>query len=455
VNPLLAHGIGGVRDLPVPEWLFMYGAALVLIVSFVALALLWERPLLAKHADGRPLPEGVQSFVFWPTLRIAGGAISAFLLFVVIIASFTGTDTPRENFAPVFVYVVFWLGLVAVVVVLGNVWPALNPWKAVADGFAWISERFGSPSEPMGRYPERWSRWPAAVQLFLFAALELAYFDPSNPRALGTAIVLYSLVQWFGAAWFGREAWFTNAEAFSVYFALLAHIAPLAVRTGDDGERELVLRPPLVGLTRLATPPGTIAFVAVMLGSVGFDGFSRTSWWLDRREDIRNAAPGSFDLTGTLLNTVGLALAVAAVALAYLLAVAIAKRLARTDKDLVHAFVGSLIPIALVYAVSHYFSLLIGQGQVAIRLASDPLGEGWNLFGTADMTVDLTPLSPNTIWYVQVTALLAGHVAGLMLAHDRAVELFPSSRQALRTQYPFLVLMVLYTVGGLWLLSQG
>jgi hypothetical protein len=146
---------------------------------------------------------------------------------------------------------------------------------------------------------------------------------------------------------------------------------------------------------------------------------------------------------------------VAAVALAYLLAVAIAKRLARTDEDLVHAFVGSLIPIALVYAVSHYFSLLVGQGQAAIQLASDPLGQGWNLFGTADMTVDLTPLSPNTIWYVQVAALLAGHVAGLMLAHDRAVELFLRSRQALHTQYPFLVLMVLYTVGGLWLLSQG
>jgi hypothetical protein len=151
VNQLFAHGIGGVRDLPVPEWLFMYGAALVLIVSFVALALLWERPLLAKHADGRPLPEGVQSFVFWPALRIAAGAISAFLLFVVIVAAFAGNDLPRENLTPVFVFVVFWLGLVPVVVVFGNVWPALNPWKAVADAVAWVSDQMGSASEPLGR----------------------------------------------------------------------------------------------------------------------------------------------------------------------------------------------------------------------------------------------------------------------------------------------------------------
>jgi hypothetical protein len=455
VNQLFAHGIGGVRDLPVPEWLFMYGAALVLIVSFVALALLWERPLLAKHADGRPLPEGVQSFVFWPALRIAAGAISAFLLFVVIVAAFAGNDLPRENLTPVFVFVVFWLGLVPVVVVFGNVWPALNPWKAVADAVAWVSDQMGSASEPLGRYPEGLGRWPAAAQLFLFAALELAYFDPSNPRSLGVAIVVYSLINWFGAAWFGREAWFTNAEGFTVYFGALAHIAPLAVRTTADGERTLVLRPPLVGLTRFTTPPGMVAFVAVMLGSVGFDGFSRTSWWLDRREEVRNAAPGAFDWTGTFVNAAGLLVAVVAVAGAYLLAVTVAKRLARTGEDLVHAFLGSLVPIALVYAVSHYFSLLLGQGQAAIRLASDPLGRDWNLFGTADMAVDLTPVSPNTIWYVQVGALLAGHVAGLALAHDRAVELFPSTRQALRTQYPLLALMVLYTVAGLWLLSQG
>jgi hypothetical protein len=413
----------------------MYGAALVLIVSFVALALLWERPLLAKHTGGRPLPEGVQRFVFWRPLRVAAGSVSMFLFVVLLVAAFAGSDAPQKNLAPIFVFVVFWLGLVPVVVVLGNVWPALNPWKAVADGVAWFSGRLGSESEPLGRYPERLGRWPAAVQLFLFAALELAYFDPSDPRALGVAIVLYSVVNWFGAAWFGREAWFVNAEAFTAYFGALAHIAPLAVRAGPDGQRELVARPPIVGLTRFATPPGMVAFVAVMLGSVGFDGFSRTSWWLDRREDVRNAAAGSFDLTGTLLNALGLLLAVAAVAAAYLLAVSVAKRLARAREDLVHAFLGSLVPIALVYAVSHYFTLLMGQSQMAIRLASDPLGRGWDLFGTADMGVDLTPVSPNTVWYVQVGALLAGHVAGLMLAHDRAVELFPSTRQALRTQY--------------------
>jgi hypothetical protein len=113
------------------------------------------------------------------------------------------------------------------------------------------------------------------------------------------------------------------------------------------------------------------------------------------------------------------------------------------------------VPIALVYVVAHYFTLLIYQGQVALRLASDPLGKGWDLLGTDDFQPNFTLLSPNLVWYVQVAALVIGHVAGLTLAHDRAVGLFRSARVAMWSQYPMLALMVAYTVGGLWVLSQG
>ena len=111
--------------------------------------------------------------------------------------------------------------------------------------------------------------------------------------------------------------------------------------------------------------------------------------------------------------------------------------------------------IALVYAVAHYFSLLVFQGQVAVRLASDPFGWGWDLFGTSGFEPDFGVLTPNTIWYLQVGALIAGHVAGLAVAHDRALDVFEPTPVAVRSQYPMLALMVLYTVGGLWVLSQG
>ena len=122
---------------------------------------------------------------------------------------------------------------------------------------------------------------------------------------------------------------------------------------------------------------------------------------------------------------------------------------------LVPDFLTSLIPIAFVYAVAHYFSLFVTQGQYVIPLLSDPFGRGWDILGTADYRPNLAPFTPETIWYVQASALVAGHVVGLAVAHDRAVTLFPERQRALRSQYAMLALMVLYTVGGLFILSRS
>jgi hypothetical protein len=219
-----------------------------------------------------------------------------------------------------------------------------------------------------------------------------------------------------------------------------------------------VRRMPFSGLSGRETTPGVLAFVAVMLGSVGFDGLSRSPFWQDLRARIEGPyivdQPGRAELFSTALSLAGLVVCVLAVALAYLGAVWIAERTVSSDRSLAPEFVQSLVPIALVYAVAHYFTLLVIQGQYALPLASDPFGHGWDLFGTVDYAPNIAPFSPNTVWYVQVGSLVAGHVAGLTVAHDRAVTILPE-RDALRSQYAMLGLMVVYTVGGLWLLSRG
>jgi hypothetical protein len=347
--------------------------------------------------------------------------------------------------------------MVPLVVLLGNVWRVLNPWRAAADGTAWLTERLGLDWAPLAQYPERLGRWPAALLLFAFTAYELAYIDSAEPRSLALAILIYSWVTWVGAAVFGRDVWFENCDGFTAYFGFLSRIAPFGVRE-REGRREVVLRPPLKALTAWDVKPGTLAVVAVMLGSVAFDGFSRTATWQNWLFDIEAefiSSPGLADLVTTLVNVGGLTTAVLLVAGFYLLAVAAARAVAHADRPLSDAFVYSLVPIALAYALAHYFSLLVNQGQFAIPLASDPFGFGWDVLGTADYSPNLTALTPNMIWYGQVAVLVVGHVLGLVLAHDRAVALFASPRTAVRTQYAFLILMVLYTVGGLWLLSQG
>jgi hypothetical protein len=449
----LAHGLGGVSDLPVPLWLFYYGAALVLILSFVALWALWKQPLLARASAGRRLPARLETFLRSRGLRIVAGSVSFALLVLVTVAAAIGDTSPNENLAPRFVFVAFWLGLPALSVLFGNVWTVLSPWRAAADAAAWASERTRVHWDPPFSYPARIGRWPAAVLLFAFAALELAYWDPADPRALVLAILLYSVITWLGMLAYGRRPWIENGEAFAVYFGLLARIAPFGEHDG-----RLVVRWPFTGLARLDPRPGTLAFVAVMLASVAFDGFSQTEVWVDFRANLLRPviqrSPDLADVLGMLLATAGLLLMVAFVALAYILAMKAAAYAVHHDGDLTDAFLGSLVPIALAYVVAHYFSFFVREMQYLAPLASDPFGFDWDLFGTADVRPSLSVLAPKTIWYTQVAALVIGHVAGLVLAHDKAVELFASPRKAAISQYAMLALMVVYTLTGLWLLSQ-
>jgi hypothetical protein len=433
-----AHGLSGPIDPPVPRWLFYYGGAIVLVLSFVALGALWRRPRLAEAAAGRPLPEGLQQVLLFTPLHVFLKVVSFALLVFLVVACFFGDRTSTTNLAAPLVYVAFWLGMPLLVVLFGNVWRVLNPWAAV------MPER-----RPLFTYPERLGRWPAAVLLFLFTALELAYTDPADPRMLGVAIVVYSAITWYGMFLYGRETWLANGEAFSVYLGFLARLAPFAKEHG-----RLIVRWPLTGLATANARPGTLAFIAVMLGSVSFDGLSRTSFWLRWRYDAIVSSPDYGDLLASGLNLIGLLLMVEAVALTYLLAIAVARQFVKRD-NLENDFIFSLVPIAFAYAVAHYFSAAVIQGQLLVRLISDPLGRGWDLFGTADFRQDIGVLSPNAIWYVQVGALVIGHVLGLVLAHDRAVSLFGAGPEALKTQYAMLALMILYTVGGMWLLSQG
>jgi hypothetical protein len=451
---IAAHGIGGVRDLPVPEWLFFWGAAVVLVVSFLALGALWRRPVLSQRRVGRPAPLSLSRVVLAHPLHVALQALSVALLVLVFVAALLGDTDPFRNLAPTWVYVVFWLGLPLLSFLLGDVWRVLSPWRALADAYVWARVRSGGEARPLAEFPERLGRWPAAVTLFAFTALELAYADPSSPRALAFAIALYTYVTLFGMAAFGRDTWTHSGEGFAVLFSMFARMSVFGVREG-----RLVLRAPLAPLSSADSTPGAVGFLAVMLGSVGFDGFSRTTLWQNLIADVEAPyivdQPGLGELLVTGVNLAGLLAAVALVAAAYLSACAFARSTVHAPRSLVSEFVLSLVPIAFVYEVAHYFSLFVVQGQFTIPLLSDPLGKGWDVLGTADFAPSLAPFSPNTIWYVQAGALVAGHVAGLTVAHDRAVTIFERADDALRSQYAMLALMVLYTVGGLWLLSRG
>jgi hypothetical protein len=433
MTTVLAHGVGGRGDLPLPLWMFVYGASVALLLTFAALWLLWPKPRLDAAATGIALPPWVQRVA--TPLGVAGRIVVFALFVLTFLAAVFGRPEAAANVAPYLVYVVFWVGMQFVAPVLGDVWRSLNPLDTLA--------RLGRIPESTRSSPRDPGQWTAAVMLLSFAWLELAYHEPSNPRAVGLWLGIYTVAALVGAAVWGRR-WLRTGEGFAAIFGLLAALAPF-YRHPETGE--LRARVPVSGLARLRAHRGTAAVIVVALGSTTFDGVSRTGLWLDLQFE--------YGLVGwrlTAVSTAGLVATIAAVGVAFGLAIwATAGITRRPVRELADAFSPSLIPIVLAYTVAHYFSLLVFESQTTIALASDPFGRGWNLFGTIDWAPDYTSLSPATIAWVQVLAIVIGHVLGVLAAHDRAVELFPG-RLAARSQVPLVAVMVVFTVAGLTLL---
>ena len=450
--PVEAHGLTGRADLPIPIVLFVAGAALVLIFSFLALAALWPRPLLERDRF-RPLPGPFGRVVTSRVVDVLCGAIGAATLVLLVVSGFAGSDNVSANITPTFIYVVFWLGLVPVSVLVGDVFKAFNPWRAIGRFVGWLL-RGGAP-EPLP-YPERLGRWPAAAGLLAFAWLELVSSTGDRPGSLAVATLIYSAATWLGMALYGVEAWTARAEAFSVYFNLFSRLSVIERRG-----RMIGLRPPLSGIARLDPARGTVAVLAVMIGSVSFDGLSGgPSWqrWLRPvldflRDDLGMGPEHALELS----YAVGLLVAVGLVYGFYRLGIEGAHALDRRmpARRLARSFAPSLVPIALAYAAAHYISLLVFQGQALSGLASDPLGRGWDLLGTAGTSIDYSIVSAEAFWYMQLGCVLAGHLAALILAHDKALVLYDDPRSATRSQYAMLTVMVGFTMLALWLLSEA
>jgi hypothetical protein len=405
----------------------------VLLVSFGALAVLWPRPRLQ---DG-PRYRG-RGWRVPPWLSALAGGFGVFVLLLVIVAGLFGGGGTGDNVAPVTVWVLFWLVLPFTAAVAGNLWSALNPWAALGR----MMRLHGEPG------PGRAGVWPASLALVAFVWLELVYPFSGTPATLGRAAVVYTLYLLAWTVAVGVDRAMTSADAFTVYHRLLSGIAPL----GRDGEGRLRRRGWLRALPVLPRWKGLAVFAVAMIGTVTFDGLGETLLWDDF----------TFALVGTAQHAIwfrslSLVAVVAAVGAGYLLACWAAIRLARSPMrvgEVAASFAHTLVPIALAYAVAHYFTLVAFEGQFIVSAISDPFGRGWDLFGTADYRPNFTWLAPTAVWWIQLATVVVGHVAGVTLAHDRALAVFRGER-AVRSQYAMLALMVGLTALALFVLATG
>lgn len=457
-----AHGFGRLYTLPVPFWLYAWGAAAVLLVSFAIAGIFATAPA----ASAPPVSRDLRDARWVAALRRARlvavlRGLAVFALLLSIATGLFGSRDPYRNFSMTAFWVVFVLAFAYLTALIGDLYAAVNPWRALADGLARLWRGYAR-----GRiaYPAALGDWPALALYLAFIWFEL--FGHGRPFSLGVGLLAYTALNLAGVWLVGAAAWFRHCEFFAVFLRLIALMAPLEYRPGQV----LRWRWPFAGLLQERPErAGTVVFALFMLSSTAFDGLQATQAWV-----------GLFwnDPTGLLTQWAG-ARPVQAMAIvlpwykawetfallaspflyfgAYVLALALARRLARSPRplrELVLDFGYTLLPIALVYHVTHYFTLILTQGVKIVSLLSDPFGWGWNLFGTA--LAFRAPILPDLgwVWHAQVALILLGHVVSVWVAHRVALRVFEGRRAAALSQLPMLALMVLFTIAGLWILAQ-
>jgi hypothetical protein len=430
VNPpgsvtVLAHGLGGSADLPIPLTYALIGAAWALTFTFAVVALAWKRPRFDPGKPGRELPPWVTASVDAPVTRWAVGIVGLVLAVWVGVAAFLGPQN-ADNPLPGVFYVLMWVGLVALSLVLGPVWRVLSPVRTV-------HRLLGGKS--LRSYPEALGYWPAALGLFAFVWLELASPDPGSLAAIRIWLLIYLVVTLVGAFVCGAR-WCARADPFEVYGIVVSRLS--ALRRNDDGR--IAIGNPFDHLPSLPVRPGIVAVLSILLGSTAFDSFSARPQWRTFISDTAGSAT-----MATLINTAGLLVFACVVAGTFWLA---ARATGGVDREQRRALPGqmahSLIPIVVGYVFAHYLTYLIERGQQTVYL----------LLGMdADVNYFLS-LHPSILATLKVGFVVAGHIAGVVAAHDRALRLLPKAHQ-LTGQLAMMLVMVGYTFTGLYLLFGG
>jgi hypothetical protein len=438
---VLAHGVGGQQDLPIPAHYAYVAAAAALLISFAVLTLAWRTPRFRGDASGRPLWAWLAGLI--DSAAVRGVLVALALLFAgwITMAAVFGQNT-LVNPAFRAVYVVLWVGLVPAALVLGPVYRLCNPLRWLHRG---VCRAAGiDPSTGLLAYPARLGVWPAAFFLLAFTWLELV--TPKISESLPSIRLWFLMVgalTMVGATLCG-DSWFEHADPFEVYSSLVARLSPFGRRA--DGV--LVVRNPLENLDGLSPQPGLVGVVAVLFGSTAFDSFKESPRWLGWAQQ--------YSTHSVALNTAALVSFCLVVYVTFTLVSLATGGLGHIGRaSLPNQLAHSVIPIVVGYIVAHYLSFFVAEGIAFVQEVGDPLSRGWTLTDWAAGINKYTIYNhPTALAVTKVLAVITGHVLGVIAAHDRSVRLLPRSR-SLVGQLPMLVLMVCYTLTGLWLLLSS
>ncbi|HWE18048.1 MAG TPA: hypothetical protein VG758_12840 [Hyphomicrobiaceae bacterium] len=499
----LAHGGERAFVLLMPTGYYLAGGTLAVAATFLLLAFLPGR--ISDRLAGARLP----LLTLRPPSPVAISLLSFLFLGVLLATGLFGSRDPLANPLPLTVWTLWWVGFTLATAALGNLWAYVNPWTgpyrlimrlqamltskvskvgAIAPPPPlWGRDRVGGIAElqtsafpppltpphkgegnPVGAsggvllpYPRRLGYWPAIVLFLGFAWFELIDIAPDDPERLAVAVGAYWLFTFIAVVLFGEDAWLGRAEPFSVFFRFIGGLSPLLWSPADDNETRQRLSLALPGaalLDRGPLPPSGALFILLTLASVSFDGLAKTFWWLGLNGINPLEFPGRSGVLG--INSAGLVLTWEVLAVLYTAAVLLGWWLAgRQGKPgaLLGTLVFSIMPIAIGFHFSHYLTALLVNAQYAYAAASDPFGAGTDVLALGHFHVTTSFLNTyegtRAIWNAQTSAIVAGHVLAVLLAHELARRTIADQRALVLSQLPLAAIMVAYTLFGLWLLS--
>jgi hypothetical protein len=429
VGVVAAHG-GAVRgaargSVSVPTWLFLLTGGGVVGASFLLASFVTDRAFVAAvHAWHRTL--GVPGLA----LRRLGQVTGVVALVAVVVLGLVGPDTPTRNLAILLVWVGWWGAFVASTYLVGNTWPAVNPFRTVAAVLPSLDRSF----------PERFGAWPSVAGLLALVWLEVTSPLAEDPPLLAGVVVAYAVVTVAGAVVYGSDRWFSTVDPISRALRYYGRVAPIE-RT-DAGLR---FRLPGTALseTRLVTGWDEVAFVVAILFVTTYDGLVATGPWAGfARTLVGFGVPPLLVYLGAYL--VGFALFY----LAYRVATAAARRTGDSylsSLELARRFAPSLLAIAAGYHLAHNLGTVLTLAPTFLAVVAAPLSP---------------PANPPALvlpdWFggLDLAFVLLGHLVAVWVAHAVAYDLFPSRLQAVRSQYGVTAVMIAYTMVSLWIVAE-
>lgn len=423
------------ETLAVPRWLYLATGGATIGASALLASFVTDRAFIQYlHSRSATLP-GVPVLRRW--LSVLGSALSLATLCLMVYLGYTGPQLPSASLTVLVTFVVVRSGLPIVAYLVGNPWPALNPWRTLTTIL------------PTGfyEYPDSFERWPAVTGVLVLVWIEVMFPVSTVPRVLATAILGYSLVTVAGAVVFGSDIWFENADPLAVLFRFYGAVAPIQT---NGASIDITLPGSELAGADIVTDESDVAFIIALVWELTYSGFITTTAGAQTITAIVESPLSTLLSTmpaAVLAYTVLFAAGYVAFLAAYWHAGTVARRLTDTyvtSRTIALRLAPPLLAIAAGYHLAHYVGLFVSLSPALTMAVASPLTPPAN---------PLVLAPPGWFTGLSIAFVLVGHLLAIWEAHATAYDIFPSRLVAIRSQYPFVLVMIGYTVVSLWILS--